>query len=146
MTTNFKCIHRAAQKSQFFYSIDFPTFSVLHIFLITLEYVFKNEIVGFGSMHVCKFIRYSHNAFKVVVPCTTPKTWQYSHFCQPYGKNSTLLHLFWISITCGLDSRESASSARDLGLISGSGRSPGERLLTRILAWKTPWTEELAGL
>ena len=94
MTTNFKCVHRAAQKSQFFYSIDFPTFSVLHIFLITLEYVFKNEIVGFGSMHVCKFIRYSHNAFKVVVPCTTPKTWQYSHFCQPYGKNSTLLHLF----------------------------------------------------
>ena len=146
MTTNFKCVHRAAQKSQFFYSIDFPTFSVLHIFLVTLEYVFKNEIVGFGSMHVCKCIRYSHNAFKVVVPCTTPKTWQYSHFCQPFGKNSTLLHLFWISITCGLDSRESASSARDLGLISGSGRSPGERLLTRILAWKTPWTEELAGL
>ena len=32
----------------------------------------------------------------------------------------------------------------DMGLISGSGRSPGERMATHssILAWKIPWTKE----
>ena len=36
----------------------------------------------------------------------------------------------------------------DLGLIPGSGRSPGEGMTTHssILAWKIPWTEELSGL
>ena len=44
----------------------------------------------------------------------------------------------------GSDSKESACSAGDPGLISGSGRSPGEGMATHssILAWKTPWTEE----
>ena len=36
------------------------------------------------------------------------------------------------------------SNAGDIGLIPGSGRSPGEGMATysSILAWKTPWTEE----
>ena len=35
-----------------------------------------------------------------------------------------------------------------LGLIPGSGRSPGEETATHssILAWRTPWTEEPGGL
>ena len=44
----------------------------------------------------------------------------------------------------GLDSKEPACNARDLGLIPGSGRSLGEGMATHssILAWKIPWTEK----
>ena len=37
-----------------------------------------------------------------------------------------------------------ARDTRDTGLISGSGKSPGEEMATHpsVLAWKTPWTEE----
>ena len=40
--------------------------------------------------------------------------------------------------------KESASNAGDLGLIPGSGRSPGEEMATHssTLAWKIPWTEK----
>ena len=40
--------------------------------------------------------------------------------------------------------KESACNARDLGLIPGLGRSPGEGNGTHssILAWKISWTEE----
>ena len=36
----------------------------------------------------------------------------------------------------------------DMGLISGSGRCPGDRNSnhSRILAWEIPWTEEPGGL
>ena len=41
-----------------------------------------------------------------------------------------------------------AGDVRDLGLIPGSGRSPGEENGNHsgILAWRIPWTEEPAGL
>ena len=44
----------------------------------------------------------------------------------------------------GSDGKASAYNAGDLGLIPGSGRSPGEGNGTRssILAWKIPWTED----
>ena len=44
----------------------------------------------------------------------------------------------------GSDSKESVCNVGDLGLISGSGRSPGEGTATysSILAWGIPWTEE----
>ena len=45
----------------------------------------------------------------------------------------------------GSDSKESACNARDLGLIFGSGRSPGVSH-SSILAWKIPWAEELGRL
>ena len=37
---------------------------------------------------------------------------------------------------------------RDMGLISGLGRSLGKEIATHsgILAWKIPWTEEAVGL
>ena len=40
------------------------------------------------------------------------------------------------------------ASAGDVGLIPGSGRSPGEGNASplRILAWKIPWQEEPGGL
>ena len=40
------------------------------------------------------------------------------------------------------------ASAGDLGLLSGSGRPPGEGKgdPLQILAWKIPWTEEPGGL
>src|SRR5574341_1027674 len=45
-------------------------------------------------------------------------------------------------------SKESGCNAGDLGLIPGSGRSPGEGMATHssILAWRIPWTEEPGGL
>ena len=44
--------------------------------------------------------------------------------------------------------KESACNAEDLGLIPGSGRSPGERNGNPLqyLAWRIPWTEETGGL
>ena len=45
---------------------------------------------------------------------------------------------------CGSDSKESACNAADLGLISGSGRPPGEGngYHASIPAWRIPCTEE----
>ena len=42
----------------------------------------------------------------------------------------------------------SADDVRDVGLVPGSGRSPGEGNNTHssILAWRIPWTEESGGL
>ena len=42
----------------------------------------------------------------------------------------------------------SAGAIRDVGSISGLGRSPGEGTATHssILAWRIPWTEEFGGL
>ena len=47
-----------------------------------------------------------------------------------------------------LDGKEYACNVGDLGWIPGSGRSHGEGNATHssILAWITPWTEELGGL
>ena len=41
-----------------------------------------------------------------------------------------------------------ADDVRDVGLVPGSGRSPGEGNNTHssILAWGIPWTEESGGL
>ena len=41
-----------------------------------------------------------------------------------------------------------AGDTKDLGLIPGSGRSPGvgNGNIFSILAWRIPWTEELCGL
>ena len=47
-----------------------------------------------------------------------------------------------------LSGKESACNAGDVGLIPGSGRSPGEGNgnHANILAWEIPWTEEPGGL
>ena len=44
----------------------------------------------------------------------------------------------------GSEGKESACNAGDLGLIPGSGKSPGEENGNPLstLAWKIPWTEE----
>ena len=44
----------------------------------------------------------------------------------------------------GSDSKESACNAEDPGLMTGSGKSPGEGMATHssIPAWRIPWTEE----
>ena len=41
-----------------------------------------------------------------------------------------------------------AADISDMGLIPGSGRSPGKGMTTHssILAWRVPWTEEPGGL
>ena len=41
-----------------------------------------------------------------------------------------------------------AGDTGDMGLIPGSGKSPGKEMATHssILAWKIPWTEELGSL
>ena len=47
----------------------------------------------------------------------------------------------------GSDGKESACNVGELGLIPGSGRSPGEGNDTHssTLAWRIPWTESLEG-
>ena len=47
----------------------------------------------------------------------------------------------------GLDSKESACNARDLGSIPGSGRSlrEGNGTYSSILAWRTPMERRLEG-
>ena len=47
----------------------------------------------------------------------------------------------------GSDGKEFDCNAGDQGLISGSGRSLEKGMATHpsILAWRIPWTEELAG-
>ena len=44
----------------------------------------------------------------------------------------------------GSDGKASVCNAGDLGLIPGSGRSPGKDMATNssTLAWKIPWTED----
>ena len=45
------------------------------------------------------------------------------------------------------DGKEPACNEGDMGLIPGSGRSPGEgNGNSSILAWRTPWTEKPGGL
>ena len=53
-----------------------------------------------------------------------------------------------IGFPCGSAGKEAACNVGDLGLIPGSGRSPGEGMATysSILAWRIPWTEEPVGL
>ena len=47
----------------------------------------------------------------------------------------------------GLDGKESACDAGDLGSIPGSGRFPREEMAihSSILAWETPWKRNLEG-
>ena len=50
---------------------------------------------------------------------------------------------------CGSEVKASACNVGDLGLIPGSGRSPGEgngNPHSGILAWRILWTEEPGGL
>ena len=51
----------------------------------------------------------------------------------------------WLS---GKESVFNAGHAGDMGLIPGSGRSPGKGngTYSSILAWRIPWTEEPGGL
>ena len=44
--------------------------------------------------------------------------------------------------------KESAANAGNVGLIPGSGGSPGEGMAMRssVLGWEIPWTEELGRL
>ena len=46
------------------------------------------------------------------------------------------------------DGKESACNSRDVGLIPGLVRSPGEGNATHssILAWRIPWTEQPSGI
>ena len=48
----------------------------------------------------------------------------------------------------GSDGKESACNAGDIGLIPGSGRSPGKGMANHssIISWRIPWREEPGGL
>ena len=58
------------------------------------------------------------------------------------------LSLPYVGFSGGSDSKESACSVRDLGLIPGLGRSleKGTATHSSILAWEIPWTEDPGGL
>ena len=53
-----------------------------------------------------------------------------------------------LSFPGGSELKASASNAGDLGSIPGLGRSLEKEMVTHssILAWRTPWREELGGL
>ena len=55
---------------------------------------------------------------------------------------------WYFIIPGGAKVKASACNAGDLGLIPGSGRSPGEGTGTHsnILAWRIPWMEKPCGL
>ena len=57
-------------------------------------------------------------------------------------------YLFTTSFPGSSAGKESACIAGDLGLISGSGISPGMEMANHsdILAWKISWTEDPGGL
>ena len=57
----------------------------------------------------------------------------------------TSLELVMSSKHCDSDSKESACSAGDWGLIPGLGRFFGEKF-SSILTWRISWTEEPGGL
>ena len=61
---------------------------------------------------------------------------------QRVGHDSVNIPFNWLS------GKEFACIAGDLGLILGSGRSPGGGMATHsgILVWEIPWTEEPGGL
>jgi len=64
------------------------------------------------------------------------------HLCI-YENNGKSLHL--LGFPGGSDGKESTCTAGDLGLIPGSGRSPGAKGMvthSSVLAWRIPWTEE----
>ena len=52
--------------------------------------------------------------------------------------------IIYVGFPGGSDGKESACSARDLDLIPGSRRYPGEGMATHssITAYRIPWTEE----
>ena len=58
-----------------------------------------------------------------------------------------LVHPYYRTLG-GSEVKASACNAGGLGLIPGSGRSPGEGMATHssTLAWKITWTEETGGL
>ena len=66
-------------------------------------------------------------------------------FTKKETQTSILLKLMGFPVDSA--GKESACSARDLGLIPGSGRSleKGMTIHSSILAWRTPWTEEPTG-
>ena len=69
-----------------------------------------------------------------------------------FAKSQTRLSVFHFhfqlyGLLCfpgGSNDKQSACNAGDLGLIPGSGRSPGQGMAVHssILAWRTPWTGE----
>ena len=70
----------------------------------------------------------------------------------PWGlKSRTQLsefHFQFLGFPSGSAGKESACNAGDLGLIPGSGRSPGEGNGNPLqyLAWRIPWTGKPGGL
>ena len=52
--------------------------------------------------------------------------------------------MIWMGFLGGSDSKESACTAGDPGSIPGSGNplEKGMAIHSRILAWRSPWTEE----
>ena len=67
---------------------------------------------------------------------------------QTWGGDHEDSHLQPAGFPGSSDDKESTCNTGDLGLIPGSGRSPGKRMATlfSILAWRITWTEETGGL
>ena len=64
------------------------------------------------------------------------------------GKSCLAVKCSGLDFPGGSNDKESTCNAGDLGLIPGSGKSPGEGSgnHSNILAWRTPWTEKPGGL
>ena len=85
------------------------------------------------------------------IPLSFPPWYPYvysPHLCLYFCFANKFIYTIFLGFSGGLDDRETACNAEDLGLISGLGRSSREGLGTHssILAWRIPWTEEPGGL
>ena len=75
---------------------------------------------------------------------SAPTSWPPCHF---FRGSSQIFQTRLSGIPGGSDSKESACNARDLGLIPGWARSPGEENGNPLqYSWRIPWTEEPGGL
>ena len=92
---------------------------------------------GRGGLTVCQILR----------PDTRPPSAPPPHqleVTQTLHLQTTRESHWYVYLPFGTEGKASACNAGDLGLIPGSGRSPGEgnSNLSSTLVWKIPWTEE----
>ena len=63
-------------------------------------------------------------------------------------ENPTFVAYYFLGFLDGSVVKNPSDNVRDMGLIPGSGRCPGEEMATHssTLAWEISWTEEPGGL
>ena len=121
------------KQAQFFTQFPFLSHHLLWVFTLSLSLPAPSSVPG--SPASCSSL-YFHGHW----PLFSTTSWPPCHFF----RGSSLISQTRLSgIPGGSDCKESACHVRDLGLISGWGRSPGEENGNPLqYSWRIPWTEE----